>query len=314
MKKKEIMKATLIILALVIGSRAYSALENRISKEDYVNSWRQVAVQQMIDYRIPASITLSQGILESGSGNSDLAKKGNNHFGIKCHGWTGDKMYMDDDTANECFRMYATASESYLDHSKFLSGKSRYASLFSLEPTDYESWAQGLKVAGYATNPKYPQLLIEIIRTLKLDELDKAGKPVVEEGLELIVEQSNKQINVETVRTVFTHANNVKYIIAKNGDSFYKLSKEFNLGLWQLYRYNDFGARKDLLEEGDIIYLQPKRKHSKLKNNTVEISSPMSLRQISQQEAIKLASLLKMNQDKSLDQKIQKGEKVTLRK
>ena len=299
---------SITVLFTLVSVSAYS--EALISKEQYVNTWSQVAVRQMIDSKIPASITLAQGILESGSGNSDLAKKGNNHFGIKCHDWTGEKMYIDDDTANECFRVYSTAEESYIDHSKFLTSKSRYSKLFTLEATDYKSWAQGLKEAGYATNPKYPDLLIEIIEGLKLNELDALGNPNPNKP-ELVAE-TKKESSEQSSRTVLVHANNVKYIVAKKGDTFYRISKEFDISLWQLYRYNDYGVKKDVLAEGDIVYLQPKRKHSKENNAQYNVSTPMSLRQISQLEAIKLESLMKYNNSTNPDEKIGKGEKVIL--
>ncbi len=284
--------------------------DKRISKEEYTNMWKQIAIQQMIDYKIPASITLAQGILESSSGNSDLAKKGNNHFGIKCHDWTGDKMYMDDDAKDECFRVYNSSEDSYIDHSKFLTTKSRYSKLFALDIVDYKSWAKGLKDAGYATNPKYPELLIEIIESLKLNELDVIGNSnSLSSPMVLAVKQSN-----ENVHAVQMHTNKVKYVVAKKGDTFYKISKEFNLGLWQLYKYNDFGLRKDVLEEGDIVYLQPKRRRSKDRDkDEIVVSGTTTLRQISQEQALKLESLIKLNNTLSPDEKISKGQKVNVR-
>ena len=284
--------------------------DKRISKEEYADMWKQIAIQQMIDYKIPASITLAQGILESSSGNSDLAKKGNNHFGIKCHDWTGDKMYMDDDAKDECFRVYNSSEDSYIDHSKFLTTKSRYSKLFALDIVDYKSWAKGLKDAGYATNPKYPELLIEIIESLKLNELDVIGNSnSLSSPMVLAVKQSN-----ENVHAVQMHTNKVKYVVAKKGDTFYKISKEFNLGLWQLYKYNDFGLRKDVLEEGDIVYLQPKRRRSKDRDkDEIVVSGTTTLRQISQEQALKLESLIKLNNTLSPDEKISKGQKVNVR-
>ena len=308
------MKTYLLSIGLLVAGTVSALTEKNISKEEYVELWRQVAVRQMIDNRIPASITLAQGILESASGNSDLAKKGNNHFGIKCHGWTGGKMYINDDTDNECFRVYANAEESYIDHGTFLTSKDRYAKLFTYEPTDYKSWAKGLKEAGYATNPKYPELLIDIIEALKLHELDALGNATPNKGIELTASTANgTSITLsENAHTVKTHENKVKFIVAKKGDTFYKIAKEFNLGLWQLYRYNDYGTRKDVLEEGDIVYIQPKRKKAKDKDATFQVSTPISLRQLSQQEAVKLESLMKMNNSTAPDEKINKGEKIIL--
>jgi len=167
-------KTTLLLLALVYCSIGWSQpSEKRISKEGYIEMWKDEAVQQMIQYKIPASITLAQGILESGNGNSELAKYGKNHFGIKCHDWDGGKIYRDDDKKDECFRKYSNASASFEDHSKFLAHRGRYSSLFELKTSDYKGWARGLKKAGYATNPKYADLLIKLIEENELYQYDK---------------------------------------------------------------------------------------------------------------------------------------------
>ncbi|MEA3436973.1 MAG: glucosaminidase domain-containing protein, partial [Thermodesulfobacteriota bacterium] len=152
--------------------------QHKISVEDYILTYKDVAMDKMEVYGIPASITLAQGILESGSGNSELARKANNHFGIKCHkDWNGKTFHTDDDAKNECFRKYKSPDKSYRDHSLFLTQRDRYADLFKLKVTDYKGWARGLKKAGYATNPKYPQLLIKIIEENRLYEFDKGITP-----------------------------------------------------------------------------------------------------------------------------------------
>ena len=287
---RKLMILLVLFLAIYSGIRAS---EKRISNDEYVETWRQVAVKQMIDYKIPACITLAQGILESGSGNSMLAQKGNNHFGIKCHGWKGDKMFLDDDQKDECFRVYDNAELSYVDHSDFLVGKSRYASLLENDITDYKAWAKGLKDAGYATNPKYSNLLIEIIERLNLTELDRLGLPIASK-----LKPKTIPVNISaksTNHSIQNHKNKVKFIVAKSGDTFYKISKEYGVGLCQLYLYNDFGNNKDILEEGDIVYLQPKRKRAKEKGPQFVVKSKITLKEISQQEAIKVESLLKMN-------------------
>jgi len=283
-------------------------LEKQLSKKEYIDLWRTTAVQQMIQYKIPASITLAQGILESASGNSELATKGNNHFGIKCHDWTGESMFLDDDQKGECFRVYKSAEESYIDHSKFLKDRKRYSALFTYETNDYKSWAKGLSEAGYATNPEYPKLLTDIIEDLKLHELDVIGTPNNENSPLLA---STKEEISETKHSVLVHENKVKYIVAKKGDTFYRISKEFGLGLWQLYKYNDFGPRKDVLVEGDIVYIQPKRNKGKLED--IKLDKSMSLRELSQICAVRLDALKKLNENSSEDQVLAKGEKVTLR-
>ncbi len=302
------MKLALLIIgiSLVFFPKA-SEIEKQISKKEYAEIWQEIAIQQMVQSKIPASITLAQGILESGSGNSELARKGNNHFGIKCHDWTGDKIYLDDDSEGECFRVYANAEQSYIDHTNFLLDKKRYSSLFLLELTDYKGWANGLKDAGYATNPKYSELLIAIIDELKLYELDVvSGNKLNAPNLTAKNEKSDSQNH-----TIAKHQNNVNYIIAKKGDTFYRLSKEFGLGLWQLYKYNDFYSQKDILEEGDIVFIQRKRNRSK--NKDLKLTKSMSLREISQEQALRLEALLKYNNSITPDLILSKGEKVSLR-
>jgi len=306
------MKLFFVISIFVLNVNFLIFAEDKISKDAYVSTWKQVAIRQMIENKIPASITLAQGILESGCGNSDLAKKGNNHFGIKCSNWVGEKMYINDDSANECFRVYANSEESYNDHSVFLKSKPRYSKLFTLEETDYKSWANELKNAGYATNPKYPTLLIEIIEALKLNELDIVGSSEIKKVIEP-KPINNELISLANKHSVLVHINNVKYIVAKKGDTFYRISKEFNLGLWQLYRYNDFDSKKDVLVEGDVIYLQPKRRFTKEKEELINVKSPISLRQVSQQKAIKLEKLIRINHSSNPDEIIAKGEVIHLK-
>lgn len=309
-------------LALSSSLLAGNLPEKSYTQNEYVQMWSGVAMDQMRTHKIPASITLAQGILESGNGNSELARKANNHFGIKCHDWTGETLYMDDDKANECFRKYASADESYKDHSTFLSGRSRYAKLFTLSINDYKSWAQGLKDAGYATNPKYPQQLIELIERLGLDKYDEQVSPSNNQGSQLLAEEledAKESNNGKSVASAYAkhdvkiHKNKINYIVARKGDTFYKISKEFGIGMWQLYRYNDYGPKKDLLEEGDIVYLQPKRRHSKEKDATFTTPNNMTWTAISQLEGIRLESLMEMNNSTSADEIVPKGQKVLLR-
>ena len=166
--KKHFLTFTILVLSVL----TINAQEKKTVTENYIMQYRNIALQNEKDYGIPSSITLAQGIIESGSGRSSLAKEGNNHFGIKCHqSWTGKKMYKDDDQKNDCFRVYDNAEESYTDHSAFLKNNKRYSSLFSIDKNDYQAWAKGLKEAGYATNPQYANLLIDIIELYDLDKL-----------------------------------------------------------------------------------------------------------------------------------------------
>lgn len=167
------MRLKLFLIFVLSGVFAFAQNKSN-STQDYINTYAKIAIEQEKEYGIPACITLAQGILESGSGRSRLATEANNHFGIKCHNeWKGKKIYKDDDAKNECFRVYDNPEQSYIDHSLFLVGKKRYANLFKLKITDYKGWAKGLKEAGYATNPKYPQLLIDIIELYDLADISK---------------------------------------------------------------------------------------------------------------------------------------------
>ena len=296
-------KELIVISALFMSSSVFA---NKITRTQYIETWKETAIQQMMEHQIPASITLAQGILESGSGNSELALKGKNHFGIKCHGWTGEKMYKDDDKKAECFRVYDNASESYKDHSIFLKTYDRYAFLFEYEATDYKSWAKGLKRAGYATNPKYPERLIKIIEELNLDRFDQA---MTLETPQLLVSSdvlSNRH-------SVILHPNKVKYVVADEGDTYYKVSKEFGVTLKQLYRYNDFASSKDVLEKGDLIYIQPKRRASIFKKKEVTLPKAMTANEISQRYALNAKTITRLNGLSSPEDIIDKGKKVTLR-
>lgn len=307
------MRKVSILLAVftVSFSALYAAVEKKYTQKEYIDQWKSVAVSQMMQNKIPASIIMAQGILESGYGNSVLAQKANNHFGIKCHDWKGDTYFIDDDKPNECFRNYKNAGDSFKDHSEFLTGRSRYASLFTLQITDYKGWANGLKKAGYATNPKYPQLLIDLIERLNLNDLDNAAIEVSNPVKYIANKSKISTVSTESQHTVLIHSNKIKYVVARKGDTFYRISKEFQMGLWQLYRYNDFGDRKDVLEEGDIIYLQPKKRRSK--SNSFSVKNPISLRMISQLEGVKLSSLMDKNTVTSPDEILPKGEKINLR-
>lgn len=195
----------------------------------YINDFKNIAKGNMKDYGIPASIILAQGILESGAGRGDLAKRSNNHFGIKCHtGWEGEKVYHDDDAAQECFRKYKDPAESYKDHALFLTGRSRYSSLFELEKDDYEAWAKGLRKAGYATDPKYPEKLISYIEKYNLHQydaevlgnnytpFDNATKPI--------------EIANEEVGNLYE---------VQQGETLYAISKKFNISVDDLKRKNN---------------------------------------------------------------------------
>ncbi len=303
------MKLLITTVGILLVVSSFAGTRVKLTKNDYVDQWKAEAMSQMEEYGIPASITLAQGILESASGNSHLAVKGNNHFGIKCHGWTGKKIYMDDDSAGECFRVYKSAKDSYTDHSLFLNKYDRYAFLFTYNVTDYKAWAKGLKQAGYATNPKYPQLLIDLIEDLGLDQYDAGLIPDIEAKPELIA----SSITSSNTHKVQIHKNKVKFILAKKGDTFYKISKEFDLTLSQLYRYNDFGGEKDYLEPGDKIYLQPKRKRKLFKRNEIVATESLSVNELAQLHGVNAKTIVHLNDFTTVSDTVNKGDIVTLR-
>jgi len=198
----------------------------------YIKKYAPIAVSEMHKYNVPASITLAQGILESGNGRSQLASKSNNHFGIKCHtGWKGAKVYHDDDEKGECFRKYKYVESSYEDHSQFLSGRRRYASLFALRKTDYKGWSKGLKKAGYATDKNYPKKLIKIIETYELYEFDE------------IREKDLKRVKKETSKTerkpkIKTKKRAKKYYEVKKGDTLYSIARKYETSVTKLKKVN----------------------------------------------------------------------------
>jgi LysM repeat protein len=282
-----IYKRILLILAITSYNVAEAA-EDRISRSQYIETWKTEAINQMATYGIPASITLAQGILESGDGNSRLAKQGNNHFGIKCHNWTGKTIHKDDDKKNECFRKYESARQSFQDHSEFLTERGRYSFLFDLETNDYKGWAKGLKTAGYATNPKYSNLLIVLIEKNNLQQYDNMVMPSKDQGF-LFASLSKPKTSKHSI---YIHNNSIKYIKVKSKDTFYKISKEFGMHLGKIYKYNDL-SDKNFIKEGDIIFLQPKRKKAKVESHTVKQSE--TLQGISQLYGVKLKSICKKN-------------------
>jgi flagellum-specific peptidoglycan hydrolase FlgJ len=193
--------------------------------EEYVFKYREIAMREMKHYGIPASITLAQGILESASGKGRLAKEANNHFGIKCHtGWTGPRIYHDDDSDQECFRVYSIAAESYEDHSIFLSQRKRYAFLFDLDPLDYEGWARGLRRAGYATDRRYPSKLISLIERYDLHKYDR-----------MVGQQPARRAAQEVEPTV----NN--YTIQR-GDTLYSIARRYGTTVEAIMRDNNLSS------------------------------------------------------------------------
>ena len=261
------------------------------TREKYIADFSNLAMREMARVGIPASITLAQGCLESNNGNSRLAVKGNNHFGIKCHDWTGKKLYHDDDRRKECFRSYASAYASYMDHSEFLTTKSRYAPLFEISPHNYRSWAKGLKSAGYATANNYATLLIRIIEENELYQYDLLVLNGSLDGLDTTSYPAGPES--KTQREVLVN-NKIEYILSEPGDSPESLRAELGLYKNEIYRYNNLykGAK---LETGTIIYLQPKRKKAAQGNEIHRVEAGQTMYEISQIYGVKLKHLYRMN-------------------
>lgn len=283
-----------LVLFLCFSVAAFAQpAEKKNTPDDYIALYKDDAIREMQLFRVPASITLAQGMLESDNGNSALAVYANNHFGIKCHKeWTGDTYTQDDDTKDECFRKYATVYDSYVDHSEFLKSRPRYAFLFELRLTDYEGWAKGLKQAGYATDPKYADRLIDIIERYNLSQYDKlegvtpiAAEPKKTEGTKTVVTSAVQR------REVFLN-NNRKYVIVKSGDTFMKIAQELDMGVWQLYKYNDM-SKNSTLKAGQMLYIQPKR--GKAQEDKCQVKPGQTMHDISQQYGVKLKKLYKYN-------------------
>ena len=272
------------------------------ARKEYIKSYSSIAIAQMKKHKIPASITLAQGILESGSGNSFLARSSNNHFGIKCGSqWKGKTSYHDDDKKNECFRAYSRVKDSYIDHSMFLISNQRYAFLFELKKDDYKAWARGLKKAGYATNPYYADRLIQLIEEEKLYIFDQSD-----------VYPENQVQPTQLIARENLFINKVKIIRSKHGDTFYKLSLSTGITLRQLHKYNNGLEKLENIKPGTPIYLESKKRRSPGKKEII-LETSTTLAEISQKEGIRLKSLMKINQISTPHQRLLKGAKIFLR-
>jgi LysM repeat protein len=302
-------------LLVFLSVQVYAQSKNRLSPEDYILKYKDIAIREMKRSGIPASITLAQGMLESDNGNSRLARNANNHFGIKCHDWTGKGFYQDDDKANECFRTYKSANESFIDHSDFLMSKQRYGSLFDFKTTDYKNWAKGLKKAGYATSPTYAVMLIKLIDDNQLhyfdSEITASQRPVSHyKASRKRAADPDFTININA-RPIYQR-NNVDYIIIKKGDTFTKLADEMELLSWELYKYNEL-TKDSVIREGQALYIQPKRRKAAFGNDYHTIQKGDSPYSVSQLYGIKLSRLEKLNNITN-NTTLKPGEVLNLRK
>lgn len=305
-----------LIISLSFILLPFCALaQKKITAEEYIEKHQKLAIHQMEKLGVPASIILAQGMVETGNGNSTLAVKANNHFGIKCHNtWTGARIYHDDDAKGECFRKYKSVEKSYQDHSEFLRGSRRYAFLFDLKPTDYKGWANGLRKAGYATDPNYPKKLIKVIEEHELYKLDRGVTISIEsptKGMGEEIDPENFNIDIFNQRKLYIK-NRVKYILVQEGDTYQSLTKDLELMPWQLANYNeiDKGAK---LEVGQELFIQPKRKKAETNHPLHIVEEGETIYSISQLYAIKTKSLYKKNRMQQGEEP-QVGDKIFLRK
>jgi LysM repeat protein len=321
-----------LVLYIVLLCGATNLFAQKITPEEYINTYKKAAIEEMKRSGVPASITLAQGLLETESGNSKLVKMSNNHFGIKCRSnWTGESVRYTDDAANECFRKYPSAAESYKDHSEFLKNSERYASLFLLAKSDYKGWAYGLKKAGYATNPQYPTLLISNIEKHNLQFLDilseeniTTSKEVAAEDkkeVPVIVENAIAQINDALKKVSYENDelanaikskskfNGLRAIFASKGMSLLAIATEADITLTKLLEINDLKS-DGLLNEDQIIYLEKKNKFGKKESYTAIQNE--KLYDIAQNNAIQLKTLVVLN-NLSENEIVEKGKTITLR-
>lgn len=273
------------------------------SYQKYINDYSGLAIRHQQKYKIPASITLAQGILESGAGQSVLARKSNNHFGIKCHSdWKGGRVYHDDDKRGECFRKYKKVEDSYEDHSRFLAERSRYAELFKLKITDYKGWARGLQRCGYATDKAYANKLIKVIEDYQLYKYDTQG------GRSKNAKTSAPAPIIK--RTVYkTHG--LIYVYAEDNDTFQSIAEATGMKAKQLIKYNEVPAGFPL-QKGDIVYLQKKKKKADKPHYTHVVQIGESMHTIAQQYGIRIENLYKMNKQNP-DYILQEGDVLKLR-
>ena len=317
---------TFILTVLVLFSSCHSARWGRSAGDtgpadrdigNYINTYADLAMSEMRRTGVPASITLAQAVIESDYGRSRLARKANNHFGIKCHnGWKGERIYHNDDRRNECFRKYSEVRESYMDHSDFLMDGSRYSFLFSLRQDDYNAWAKGLKKAGYATNPRYARMLIDMIEKNNLhvyDEIVISGRyedgnvSDIYAGLNDMSEPDRMDtrdieylnVTIDDNFVVSRHnriklRNRIEYITVTEDDTYESLAGEFELLKWEIYRYNDLEEDASLYP-GQILYIQPKRNRAEAGNDYHIVKEGETMYSISQHYGIKLKALYEKN-------------------
>lgn len=318
------LKCIVLAVLMLLGHTGISG-QTKMTRQQYIDKYKDIAIENMRNHKVPASITLAQGLLESGNGNSELSKKSNNHFGIKCHSsWKGKRTYHDDDKKGECFRVYKTVYDSYADHADFLH-KTRYAKCFELKITDYKGWANELKKAGYATNPKYPKLLIKIIEDYQLykyDQIALGKKPKKQDEpkeTNVEVKEPNKtydgndefgDVDYYAKPMVKLSKNKIKYIVASKGDTPESIAKKMEMGPWQIKIYNNV-AKDYKFIEGQIVYLQPKKGKGAQSYHIVKNGD--SIWTISQKYGVKMNKIRRYN-NLAKNAPLKPGQKIYLKR
>ena len=297
------MKLSKLLLPFLLLSNMGFAQPSHIIR-DYIETYKGIAIEEMKRTGVPAAITLAQGIHETGAGKSELVIKSNNHFGIKCKtSWEGESVYHDDDERGECFRKYADPADSYKDHSDFLKMRKHYAFLFTLDPMDYEGWAHGLKKAGYATNPKYPQILIRLINDYGLQDYTLIALGQKEGSSEVwasatTTEPVEKKAVAKPVPAAIVYPqgvfkiNDTKVVFVPKGTPYLVIAEQHNLSLARLFDFNDLKETETAATDG-LLFLARKRKRGAHEFYTV--TGNETLHQIAQAEGIRLESLLQYN-------------------
>lgn len=318
-----ISKKAILLAGILLGALQVVPAQGpvRQTREEYVDRYKSIAVAQMERYGIPASITMAQGILESDCGNSWLSLQSNNHFGIKCkRNWTGEKIYYDDDAKGECFRCYPSVEASYHDHAEFLDSQPRYDSLFAYSPTDYKSWARGLKAAGYATAPDYAHRLVRIIEENRLYLLDqpdgerlyaasRAGgltdpeRWFADQSSMEVTASGSSTIDPDNYRvTINAHnsynvyqTNGVHYVLAKEGDTFENIGRKFRLSARNLRKFNDLKDKKAQPMTDEAVYIERKKKRWEGNARTHVCREGETAYSIGQSYGVRTRSIEKLN-------------------
>lgn len=315
-------KYSISVFIILLSCTLSAQVTTKELADAYIKNYSAAAVREMQRSKVPASITLAQGMLESDYSRSKLAKESKNHFGIKCgKDWIGDKVYHDDDIKDDCFRKYNSVEESYADHSDFLSKRERYASLFELKKTDFKGWAHGLKKAGYATDPNYATRLIKIIEDNNLARFDTETSGVI---LKQTTKDSSKGVkkypkkggDKYEIDPFFSHNieynNGVKYINIKDGDTYTRISREFGLKSWELAKYNDLPTLETSDDLPAYLYISAKKGKAHPNHQTHLVKKGETLVSISNKYGIKLNKLLSYNELQK-SSVLKEGTKLRLR-